>query len=709
MTPNSSQDVALQSPDPDVNNKPVSVVGTDLRDRTKRYKDLAPKMKKDVDESKAQEVDWYKKLGLVGEFIDLFNSAPKTEPARWDAIPAQWDTATARLEAALLVPVDPENINKAGKSSNEAIDKFNAVFVIDIKTREDFSNYLHGFTHAAENVETVAVVVRDISFAAAVAIAVVLAAPVVAASVGAAATGAGLTGTAATAATYTGTAAAMGGLGAYIEGTGRTMGALLGEGTLMLDDLLVVGKSASASIERFDWGTIGAEGWDGMKKGFVDGVLAYISMGFDNALAKGTTVAMTRVLGQEGASTLAKVLRMALSRAISGGASGAAIGALDGGIKAAIDGKSTAEVEAAMENGFKVGGLMGAVLGGGGGAFEGRTKARLTAEIADLQELLVSNPEEFAHRYKILVDGLTPQQRAAWETEMQGRRFVDRKHYEPAADAHTSGASPKPPEHRYGEVHYKNWQEAAAMLDEHAKTGKPLTQAEVEAAHEAAGRDLTDTAGQPRDANSPQIQGGGTVGIERAWSVLSPEQQAVLRQNPHIKLTMENLANGHLTPQQQAAGFNTAVIEYPEGAAVQGKLDEFFGWYNSAETQAMNPLQRSAAAQQKFISIHPFMDGNGRISRLVMDHALQSKSLPPALLDNPNLDYMVSEAAWTAEVRRGVVESYQTTLRHVDLWNAVIQSGNLVRAATVWGTILGLTSDPNALIRWVYNDDAVCR
>jgi hypothetical protein len=47
--------------------------------------------------------------------------------------------------------------------------------------------------------------------------------------------------------------------------------------------------------------------------------------------------------------------------------------------------------------------------------------------------------------------------------------------------------------------------------------------------------------------------------------------------------------------------------------------------------------------------------------------------------------------------------------RRVDRFNTVLRSGDLSRASVVWSTILGLTHDPDALTRWLYNDDAVCR
>ena len=96
------------------------------------------------------------------------------------------------------------------------------------------------------------------------------------------------------------------------------------------------------------------------------------------------------------------------------------------------------------------------------------------------------------------------------------------------------------------------------------------------------------------------------------------------------------------------------------------------------------------------------MDGNGRVSRLVMDDALQRAGLPPALLADPNLDIMVSKKDWIEQVRAGVSEAYLTTARHADTFNAALQTQDLVIMAAEWGAILGLTGNVEELIAWLY-------
>lgn len=49
------------------------------------------------------------------------------------------------------------------------------------------------------------------------------------------------------------------------------------------------------------------------------------------------------------------------------------------------------------------------------------------------------------------------------------------------------------------------------------------------------------------------------------------------------------------------------------------KLMEDYGLWLSGESSALHPVVRAAEAHERLVSIHPFIDGNGRTSRLVMN------------------------------------------------------------------------------------------
>ena len=68
----------------------------------------------------------------------------------------------------------------------------------------------------------------------------------------------------------------------------------------------------------------------------------------------------------------------------------------------------------------------------------------------------------------------------------------------------------------------------------------------------------------------------------------------------------------------------------PSPVEVYPMLTEFFKWYNKNK-ERLHPIELAALAHLKFVTIHPFGDGNGRITRLVMNFILNRKKYP--LLD----------------------------------------------------------------------------
>ncbi len=61
-------------------------------------------------------------------------------------------------------------------------------------------------------------------------------------------------------------------------------------------------------------------------------------------------------------------------------------------------------------------------------------------------------------------------------------------------------------------------------------------------------------------------------------------------------------------------------------------LYEFFKWYNKNKDK-LHPVELAALVHLKFVTIHPFGDGNGRISRIMMNFILKKNKYP--FLDIP--------------------------------------------------------------------------
>ena len=77
-------------------------------------------------------------------------------------------------------------------------------------------------------------------------------------------------------------------------------------------------------------------------------------------------------------------------------------------------------------------------------------------------------------------------------------------------------------------------------------------------------------------------------------------------------------------------GIAQSKFEPPMHIELDILLKEFSDWYNK-EKKNIHPVELAALVHLKFVTIHPFSDGNGRISRLMMNFILKNNDFP--LLD----------------------------------------------------------------------------
>jgi Fic family protein len=84
-----------------------------------------------------------------------------------------------------------------------------------------------------------------------------------------------------------------------------------------------------------------------------------------------------------------------------------------------------------------------------------------------------------------------------------------------------------------------------------------------------------------------------------------------------------------------------SAVVLPNPKKVQTLMDEFFSWIKN-ETK-MHAVELAAEAHYRFVTIHPFIDGNGRTARLLMNMILMMKGFPPAIIrKNDRLTYIKS-------------------------------------------------------------------
>jgi Fic family protein len=78
---------------------------------------------------------------------------------------------------------------------------------------------------------------------------------------------------------------------------------------------------------------------------------------------------------------------------------------------------------------------------------------------------------------------------------------------------------------------------------------------------------------------------------------------------------------------------------------IADEMDSFFNWLFTEKNG--HPLIVAAEAHTKFVSIHPFIDGNGRTARLLMNLILLQNGYVPAVIKNKDrVNYLDAIEIW---------------------------------------------------------------
>ena len=76
---------------------------------------------------------------------------------------------------------------------------------------------------------------------------------------------------------------------------------------------------------------------------------------------------------------------------------------------------------------------------------------------------------------------------------------------------------------------------------------------------------------------------------------------------------------------------NGEIFHYASVIETPMKMQELMSWYNQQKT-VLHPVQLAAEFHHKFVLIHPFDDGNGRIARLIVNYMLLRRGYPPIII-----------------------------------------------------------------------------
>nr|WP_150959280.1 Fic family protein [Aneurinibacillus sp. XH2] len=75
------------------------------------------------------------------------------------------------------------------------------------------------------------------------------------------------------------------------------------------------------------------------------------------------------------------------------------------------------------------------------------------------------------------------------------------------------------------------------------------------------------------------------------------------------------------------------IHHYTSYVQVQQEMENLIRWY---EESKKHPVELAAMFHHRFVAIHPFSDGNGRVGRLAMNFILMQNGFPPAIIRNEN-------------------------------------------------------------------------
>ena len=111
---------------------------------------------------------------------------------------------------------------------------------------------------------------------------------------------------------------------------------------------------------------------------------------------------------------------------------------------------------------------------------------------------------------------------------------------------------------------------------------------------------------------------------------------------------------------------------------IAAEMKKFVDWFNKNESK-LHPVEFAALVHQKFVFIHPFIDGNGRLARLLMNLALLRNeytiALIPAILRH---EYIATlEFAHTDKQRFHEFIADRIIATQMDLLRLLIHSGGV--------------------------------
>lgn len=123
------------------------------------------------------------------------------------------------------------------------------------------------------------------------------------------------------------------------------------------------------------------------------------------------------------------------------------------------------------------------------------------------------------------------------------------------------------------------------------------------------------------------------------YEAISYVEEIVARQLPLSEWVLKNIHGLVLNKidsqnagryRQENVVITGASTTAPDHLHLPNEMHELMNWYSAS--QDLHPVERAAELHTRFVKIHPFVDGNGRTARLLMNLELIKEGYPPAVI-----------------------------------------------------------------------------
>lgn len=156
--------------------------------------------------------------------------------------------------------------------------------------------------------------------------------------------------------------------------------------------------------------------------------------------------------------------------------------------------------------------------------------------------------------------------------------------------------------------------------------GKPLKDHLDIKGHNQAIEMLEDIVHDGRDLSENFIREMHQIILHEPYDkpAITPDGKKVRR---HIKVGSYKTQPNHVVTKTGETFYFAKPEETP------ALMNDLMAWYNNAISERkLHPIELAALLHYKFIRIHPFDDGNGRLARILMNLSLMKFGFPPVII-----------------------------------------------------------------------------